>query len=63
MLEIKKFAADMDAFELDTQCLRKCFQTGLFEESVEIDGASSIHILRKACCITPAVSWWLLLMM
>ena len=38
MLEIKKFAANMDSYDVDPKCLRKCFQTGLFEETVDVNG-------------------------
>ena len=39
MLEVKTFPKDMSAFEVDRQVPRRCLTDGLFEETVEVNGA------------------------
>lgn len=39
MLEVKQFPRDMSVFEVDRTEAKRCLLSGLFEESVEVDGA------------------------
>lgn len=40
MLEIKHFPEDMSTFEVDKSDVASCFVSGLFEETVEVDGVN-----------------------
>ena len=37
-MDVKQFAADMSSFEINRENPRECFQSGLFEETLEVGG-------------------------
>ena len=42
MMKIEKFPQDMSSFEVDRTVPRRCFFSGLFEETVDVNGVSRI---------------------
>lgn len=40
MMDVKQFAADMSSFEVNRENPRACFQSGLFEETLEVGGVA-----------------------